>query len=125
MILLDVLSASVIDMVFCLQTRPLQFIAIAISRVRLYFHFLETDIRIQAPKKCGEIFENDDINQFAGRWATIYDGFQIGKTNWMMNWANFFGGGTPIHVRDDTLSEIYAYPGYSSRITHAFARVYI
>ena len=118
MILLDVLSASVIDMVFFLQTRLLQFIAIAISRVRLYLHFLETDKLISAPKKCGEIFENDDINMFAGRWATIYDGFQIGKTNWMMNWANFFGGGTPIHVRDDTLSEIYAYPGYPYKLTN-------
>ena len=105
-------------MVFYLQTWPLQCIAIVISRVRfLYLHFVETHKLIQAPKKCGEIFENDDINQFTGRWATIYDGFQIGQTNWMMNWANFFGGGTPIHVRDDTLSEIYAYPGYPYRIT--------
>ena len=46
---------------------------------------------------------------FTGRWATIYDGFRIGD-GWLMNWVNP-SNPIPINVREDTLSEIYAFPG--------------
>ena len=76
-------------------------------------HVWETKKLIQVPTKCGQIFEDDGINQFNGRWATVYDGFKVGDPSDM---DFFYRRDNPedesgLYVRDNKLSVIYAFPG--------------